>query len=175
MLARLWTTVRTWRATLIALVVLAIVLVVALATRRRDVAAEPPPPPASDTREDIAQTVAPAPGVERFETHRITAVDHGFYCGVVYGVAQVQYDDRVLLIPCMEFLEGRGLRFAAGDEHVLVMGTAPYVAEIKWRGVTYSLADSNVVVAPHDIFGKLTYMFDGKLHYSAPGYTFDVR
>jgi len=74
-------------------------------------------------------------------TGTITEVHMSLSCGVFVGVAQVRYGDRFgLMVPCVEFLQGTGLRFAVGDSHRLFVGGDHRVHAIEWRGQRYRSA-----------------------------------
>ena len=105
--------------------------------------------------------------------HRVTRLGRAPACGILYAVSTVEYDDVTLIVPCMEFLTGRGLRFAIGDEHVFEAIPSRLLSIIA-NGTRYDVAPP-VVVAPHDVFGHLDYTFDGTLHYRAPGFRYDER
>jgi len=104
----------------------------------------------------------------------ITEVHASFGCGFNVGVAQVRYGDRFgVVVPCIELLQGDGLRFAVGDSHRVIVDDRDRVRAIEWHGHRYRVDGYPSVMTPAWAIGRIlwsTTASDNAMHYSADGW-----
>jgi hypothetical protein len=109
-------------------------------------------------------------------TGTITEVGPSFGCGVFVGVTQIRYGDHQgVLVPCIEFQRAKGLRFAVGDVHRLIIDGHDRVRAIEWNDRWYPL-DGFPAVKPPPGIGSVRWSTSRErggstqVHDSAPGW-----
>jgi hypothetical protein len=119
---------------------------------RQTASSEPPPPCAGPVDHD---------------TSTITEVVRAPGCGVSIGVTQIRYgDDFGVAIPCLEFFEGRGLRFAVGETQTIIVDDHDQVIAIRSHGVTRRFDGGyESVRTPPEVIGHLGWSADSHMSY----------
>jgi hypothetical protein len=106
-------------------------------------------------------------------TATITDVGSTAGCGIFVITTEIRYGDFGLVIPCIEFYRGDGLRFEVGDEHRLILDGRDRVHAIEWNGHRYPFSGYPSVKVPGFALGHITSMTtypDNQMHYHAPGW-----
>jgi hypothetical protein len=172
------------RAVLLVLVGLAVVgagIGVGMSTRQTTPAAENVEPPVIEMVdenpmlefEQSSFELAPPGGLPLIG--RVVEVIGSWHCGVAIGVSQILYEspfDRsvrfAVVIPCLEFLTQK-IPFAVGELHRLTVDDKQRVREVRWNDKRHRLMGGGMpsVVMPATELGKLTWMYDGNMHYRA--------
>ncbi|TMQ10888.1 MAG: hypothetical protein E6J91_24790 [Deltaproteobacteria bacterium] len=112
-------------------------------------------------------------------------VEEPFHCGIGASFGQVRYGDQLgVVVPCMEFDRGKGLRFAVGDTHTVSFDEHDRVVAITWKGETWRFTSthtwrgktchfsSSVVLTPADAIGHISggTGLAGQWGYEAPNW-----
>jgi len=112
--------------------------------------------------------VKPTPG------HTITAIHESFGCGLAIGVTRVEYGDSDLLVPCIELVRSRGLRFAIGDDQDISTDGDGRVTMITWQGTTFTFRRDKLVPVKAPVLAELGWRDDvgaADMHYEAKGWS----
>jgi hypothetical protein len=109
-------------------------------------ASRPAPSPVKWCGTSAYPTIGPEPPPPEPITATITEVGPTAGCGVFVITTKIRYGNFGLVIPCIEFYRGDGLRFEVGDEHRLILDGRDRIHAIEWNGHRYPFSGYPAVV-----------------------------